>query len=86
MLEVPDIVEKCNIIFKLFLNHNRLTREHGNILCDTKDHLNTSNIDDILDDMDNNDDEEDDLSDWENSIETSDLDTTEESSPENDVE
>lgn len=26
MTEVPDLVEKCNIIFKLFLNHNHLTK------------------------------------------------------------
>ena len=26
MQEVPELVEKCDIIFKLFLNHNHLTR------------------------------------------------------------
>lgn len=26
MTDVPDLVEKCNIIFKLFLNHNHLTK------------------------------------------------------------
>lgn len=50
----------------------------------------SSSAGDLVDDNENNDNDDDDdessSSDWENSIETSDLDSTDESCPENDME
>lgn len=61
-------------------------QEHSNILCDNDPQQIHASNEDVIDDNEF-DQDDDDFSDWENSIETSDIDSTDDSSsPENDIE